>query len=162
MYADAELSEDLAYRYSLTRVWDDQLPRLCFVMLNPSTADHTKDDPTIRVCIGRAKILGFGSLVVVNLFAYRATYPKELYKLNRLEAIGNRNNLHIMKHLTESDTTIVAWGMHGSLYDRDRDFWELCEDKVYCLGMTGNNQPRHPLRISYNIKPITISKKVVK
>ena len=75
----AVVSDDGLYRYILTRTWDRSLPALVFCMLNPSTADATVDDPTIRKCIGFAQRLGYGGIIVVNLFAYRATKPRELY-----------------------------------------------------------------------------------
>ncbi len=67
-----------AYRYSLWREWDSRRPIVAFVMLNPSTADAAKDDPTIRRCASFARSWGYGSLEVVNLFAYRASEPKRL------------------------------------------------------------------------------------
>jgi hypothetical protein len=76
MLREAEISEDGKYRYALMRMWDDK-PLMMFCMLNPSTADATKDDPTIRRCIGFAKDRGYGGIYVVNLMAYRATDPAE-------------------------------------------------------------------------------------
>jgi hypothetical protein len=74
----ADLSPDGVYRYSLSRSWDFRGGNLNIIMLNPSTADHEVDDPTITRCVERAKRLGFGGLVVTNLFAFRATYPVDL------------------------------------------------------------------------------------
>ncbi|TMF61888.1 MAG: DUF1643 domain-containing protein, partial [Chloroflexi bacterium] len=67
----ATFSADRRYRYRLWRRWDGARPVVAFVMLNPSTADARRDDPTIRRCIGFAKSWGFGGVEVVNLFAYR-------------------------------------------------------------------------------------------
>src|SRR5262249_62207047 len=63
------------YRYWLTRTWDAARPAVCWLMLNPSTADAARDDPTIRRCIGLARRWGHGGIVVVNLFAWRAPDP---------------------------------------------------------------------------------------
>lgn len=80
MIRDAEGSDDGLYRYSLTRSWGDGLERVCWVMLNPSTADHETDDPTIRRVVDFSMRLGFDSCEVVNLWAWRATSPAELAK----------------------------------------------------------------------------------
>lgn len=83
-------SEDRAFRYTLWREWDvdsltgcaDDLPHghqfAQFIGLNPSTADETRDDPTIRRCIGFAKLWGYGALCMTNLFAFRATKPRDM------------------------------------------------------------------------------------
>ena len=76
--AGALLSSCGTYRYRLWRYWHTEREPLIFIMLNPSTADAMQDDPTIRKCIGFAKRLGFGGIEVVNLFAYRATDPRDL------------------------------------------------------------------------------------
>ena len=80
MIKSAEISPCGLYRYSLTRKWEAWKGTVNFIMLNPSTADAQEDDPTIRRCIGFAKAWGYGGIVVTNLFAYRATNPKELKK----------------------------------------------------------------------------------
>jgi hypothetical protein len=79
----ALLSEDGRYRYRLWRLWDDLAPVMVWVMLNPSTADADLDDPTIRKCIGFAKANRHGGIIVVNLFAWRATDPKERQQYTR-------------------------------------------------------------------------------
>lgn len=78
MKSEAILSVDRKYRYVLTRTWDETLPNIMFVGLNPSTADETTDDPTIRRCINFAKSWGYGGLYMVNLFAYRSTNPNNI------------------------------------------------------------------------------------
>ena len=76
--SEAMLSVDRKYRYVLTRTWDETLSNIMFVGLNPSTADETTDDPTIRRCINFAKSWGYGGLYMVNLFAYRSTNPNNI------------------------------------------------------------------------------------
>src|SRR5438128_1288774 len=78
MQRTAEISACGLYRWHLTRTWDDTRPTLVYIMLNPSKADALVDDATIRICIGRAMRMGCGRLVVLNLFAYRATNPLEM------------------------------------------------------------------------------------
>ena len=75
MKTDAKLSECRKYRYALWRTWDETKPHVMIIGLNPSTADETKDDPTITRCINFAKSWGYGGVCMANLFAYRATEP---------------------------------------------------------------------------------------
>lgn len=146
---DARLSSDGQYRYWLARVWDRSTESVVFVMLNPSTADATVDDPTIRRCIGFAKAWGYGGLIVVNLFAYRATNPKELSPLPRRVAAGPDNDAAIIEAVTGRDV-IVAWGALGTLYGRHLHVMALVLDharSVAMLGKASGGQPRHPLYV---------------
>jgi hypothetical protein len=144
------------YRYSLWRIWDDNLPRVTFVMLNPSTADASKDDPTIRRCINFAKDWGFGSLEVVNLFSYRATNPKELFITE--EAVGAENDFYIVQAILRSEKIIVAWGTKGYYLDRNKQVLELLKlYKVYALSLSNEGHPKHPLYIKSNIELIAIN-----
>src|ERR1700733_3748241 len=88
------------YRYKLWRSWDESLPQVAFLMLNPSKADADKNDQTIRTCIGMATRFGFGSLEVVNLFAYCATYPEELRAAKN--PIGKLNDRYIVDAVSTS------------------------------------------------------------
>lgn len=149
MIKTAVISDDQLYRYALIRLWDDKLPVLAYIMLNPSIADANVDDATIRVCMGRAQKLGYGSITVFNLFAFRSTYPKDL--LTAADPIGPENDFYLQKALN-CDKIIVAWGNHGSLLNRDMYVKNLLRlKKLWCLGVTKSNQPKHPLRISYDI-----------
>lgn len=88
----ADISDCGRYRWRLSRRWDDG-PQACFVMLNPSTADGLDDDPTVRRCVRFARGWGYGELVVVNLFPYRATDPGELITAQRRGLIGSQSPL---------------------------------------------------------------------
>ena len=137
------------YRYWLTREWNDGLPRLGICMLNPSTADHEKDDQTLRKCIGFAKSWEFGSLKVVNLFALRSSSPKALKHAS--DPVGPLNAYAILEAASEVETMLVAWGSHGGLMDRDRAVLDLLKGqplKLVCLGKTKFGKPKHPLYIS--------------
>ena len=92
---DAVLSECKKYRYMLRRVWDRTKPACLFIGLNPSTADATVDDPTIRRCVGFADSWGYGELVVGNLYAFRATKPKDMF--NQDDPVGPFNDLWLKK-----------------------------------------------------------------
>jgi hypothetical protein len=143
------------YRYSLTRMWDQSLiGHLVFVMLNPSTADDKIDDPTIRRCIGFAKTLGYGSMEVVNLFAYRATNPDELK--NCVDPIGLKNDEYILDAAKRATQIIFAWGTKGIFLNRGKLVGDLLfEYEPTCLAKTNAGHPKHPLYIKGNCKPIS-------
>jgi len=135
------------YRYSLWRAWSNDYPRIVFILLNPSTADEERNDPTLRRCIGFARAWKFGSVEVVNLFAYRATDTRELLK--RDDPVGDENDLFLRQAVERYSTVVVGWGSKGTLLGRDRKVLSLLADKkdVFCLGITKDGQPRHPLYV---------------
>lgn len=146
MRRGARFDSTAMYRYTLWRTWDASLPRVAFVMLNPSTADHRVDDPTIRRCIGFARDWGYGSLVVVNLFAFRTPSPRQLGRA--ADPIGPDNDRHLWAARRRAHATIVAWGVHGAMHGRDRHVLELLgrsRRPILCLGLTDRGHPRHPL-----------------
>jgi hypothetical protein len=140
----ATISACEKYRYDLWRVWDPELPVVNFVGLNPSTADATKDDPTIRRCIGFAKAWGCGGLLMTNLFAFRSTDPKGLLTADDPVGEGNQPSLLRAKRLARY--VIAAWGVHGTLSGRDAEVMALF-GPVQCLGYTKDGHPRHPLYV---------------
>ncbi len=145
----ALFSEDRVYRYLLRReIWVQRTTCL-FIMLNPSTADETVNDPTVTRCINFAKYWGFGRLEVCNLFAYRATDPRELYELSRVDAIGHiTNDAYIQNAIERADRVVCAWGNHGILHGRGLQI----KEKIWNAGkfplafkITQKGQPIHPL-----------------
>jgi len=148
----ATLSPCGTYRYALGRAWDPepegewdgQRPVFSIVMLNPSTADHTLDDPTIRRCIHFAKQEGCGALLVRNLFAFRATDPRALLKA--ADPFGPLNEQVLMLSLFFA-TRVAAWGaLSGRL--RRLAAPGLCaaaRPRMLALGWTKHGDPRHPL-----------------
>lgn len=132
------------WRYLLWRAAD---PRGKFVgigMLNPSQADETRDDPTIRQARARGRQAGLSSLMVWNLFAFRATFPRDLKRT--LDPVGPDNDAAIAMALALSSRTILAWGNHGEHLGRDRVVLAQCRGSdLAVLGLTGTGQPRHPL-----------------
>lgn len=159
--ASATVSPCGLYRYDLRRVWDfDRRPCL-FVMLNPSTADGDSDDPTIRKCVGFAERAGAGGLVVVNLFAFRATKPKDMFAAT--DPVGPDNDAWIKRQVGKSQMVVVAWGANVTKSNRpvirDRPFAVrkmLAEmgAGAKCLGVTGCGNPWHPLMVGYDV-PLT-------
>jgi hypothetical protein len=145
---------DGKYRYLLRRKWDENAPQITFVMLNPSIADDNQDDPTLRKCIHFAKSFHCGSLEVVNLFAYRATNPRELKKV--ADPVGSRNNCYLKLAIKRADLIIVAWGTKGIFQKRNEEVLNLISDKqsLHCLGLTKDGHPRHPLYLRKSTKAI--------
>ena len=153
----AEMSVCHRYRYTLHRDFGMQTPLLTAVMLNPSTADAVKNDPTIRRLIDFAKSWGHGSLLVLNLFAIRATDPREM--LNAADPIGPRNDEVITGALVQAKQegryVLAAWGAHGGYRGRDFHVMHKLVDGVdwRCLGRTHKGMPKHPLYIPKNTTP---------
>lgn len=135
------------YRYVLTRHIGGAKGPMLFIMLNPSTADAEKDDPTIRRCIGFAKREGVSTLTIVNLFAYRATDPKELKEVE--DPVGPENDIHIKRELEYHRTMgaiIAAWGANPIAIQRGHTILKRSAF-VLCMGKTKSGAPRHPLYI---------------
>lgn len=152
----AVLSECRTYRYLLGRKWDDG-PCVTWLMLNPSTADADVDDHTIRKCVGFSRRWGFGRLIVVNLFALRATDPRFLAK--NLDPVGPENDFYICEALREARQVICAWGCEQhlttvKLKQRVKDVcWHFPKDlPAKCLGFRKDDAPKHPLTLSYETK----------
>lgn len=141
------------YRYSLARTWAPELGALTFVMLNPSTADATQDDPTLRKCMHFAREFRFGELRVVNLFAWRSTSPLGLPQESRA-AVGEGNDRHILEAVQGSVQVICGWGAHGGKFQRDKDVLQLIRrsHSPHCLQITKGGFPAHPLYLKNDTK----------
>jgi hypothetical protein len=119
-------------------------------MLNPSTADEHRDDPTIRRCAGFTMAWGYSGFHVLNLFALRATDPRELVK--HPEPVGLLNNLALGRSAAAGRLAIAAWGAASSLpgrmlAEREAVIRQLRPDGLICLGLTKDGHPRHPLYV---------------
>lgn len=134
------------YRYELERLWgDNPEKRITFVMLNPSRADASQDDPTIRRCIRFARANGHDALRVVNLFALRTSHPRQL-RIHP-DPVGPLNDLYLMRAAAQG-SVIAAWGALGFAAERARQVHALLVDSgatILCLGLTKAGHPRHPL-----------------
>lgn len=147
---------DGAYRYTLSRQWDVTKPGIAWVMLNPSTADGEFDDMTIRRCLSFSDRWGFGTLNVVNLFAFRATDPREL-DMAKLDVVGPLNDAAIAHVCSVSSAIILAWGTNGYALQSGRveQVWSIIAPFPVlkgCLGTTKNGSPRHPLYVAKDTK----------
>lgn len=154
METGAKFSPCRLYRYSLWRVWKSDVRRMVFLLLNPSTADETKDDPTIRRCITRAINGGFGGVEIINLFAWRSTYPMNLYQVP--DPIGPENNASILGASRQAGVLVCGWGKHGALHGRDKQVLELLRASrvaPHALKLNAGGSPQHPLYLSYDLMP---------
>jgi hypothetical protein len=149
------------YRFYLSRTWDSRKPTRCFLMLNPSTADHVANDPTVERCQQRAMKDGFGKVVIVNLFALRATNPLCLY--SHLDPIGKQNDEQILKAAKRADQVICAWGRHGHINNRGITVEAMLRQhaiKLSILKLNQDGSPGHPLYLPYDLQPVLWEKKL--
>jgi hypothetical protein len=173
----ARFSDDRVMRYRLARSLTTTrleivngrvlgLLRVVWLLLNPSTADAFKPDPTVRECRKRAVPLGADVTEVVNLWALRSPYPADLRK----RAVGSRgddaiNNAEILAACTGAHLVIAAWGNHGVLDHRATIVRRLLAEAgiaLHHLGTTQHGHPKHPLgrghhRIPADQRPIAWS-----
>ncbi len=138
------------YRYMLERSWSAG-SRVTWVMLNPSTADGTHDDATIRKCVGFSKRWGHGGMRVVNIFAFRSTDPKAMFDAE--DPVGFENDWYIDRVVAMGGQVVLAWGAHGPVKRVDRVCSVISNaggKSPQCLGLTKNGNPRHPLMLPYS------------
>jgi len=154
MDKSAYISKDGLYRYCLTRIWDREKPFVCFIGLNPSTADAENDDQTMRKEINYADSWGYGGLYKANLFAFRTKEPKVMKKA--IDPIGPENDFWITAAVSLCDLVLFAWGNDGLFMDRGIQVVDMikAERKVYCLTKTKLGQPGHTLYLKKDLKPI--------
>ena len=155
MIRSAILSDARLYRYVLWRKWDESKPFVMFIGLNPSTADETDDDPTIRRCISFAKSWGFGGLAMVNLWSWRCTDPKDLL-LKTYDPVGPDNDEYLIETGRACSLIICAWG-NGPVIkalDPERPIHVArLFDNVCMLAINKDLQPGHPLYIKGDVVP---------
>jgi hypothetical protein len=143
------------YRYSLWREWGGLTPTCkgyaMFVGLNPSTADETQDDPTIRRCLAYAKAWGYDGLCMTNLFAYRATQPHDM--LAQADPVGPENDAHLLELAASAGVVVAAWGNHGAHMGRDAIVKGVLPN-LHLLKITQEGQPGHPLYLPKTLTPV--------
>ena len=166
MIKSAEISDCGVYRSMLLRLWDEALPVLVVIMLNPSTADAEIDDPTILNLIQRAKHNGYGAILVVNLCDFRSPHPSELMKA--AEPTGPNFADHMAEALEraqEVGVVLVAWGNGGAMVLPGSHWSEhdLMMDNItdnypdllpVCIGLTKDGYPKHPLARGVHRVPV--------
>lgn len=150
----ADYSDCETYRYALAREWSAAGGRVLFVMLNPSTATERQNDPTVERCERRARALGHGGFAVANIFAFRATDPREMRQA--ADPVGPENDARIAAEARHADRIICAWGTHGAHLGRGAAVEALLRGlglPLCHLGLTGAGHPRHPLYLPYARAP---------
>lgn len=151
MKSGAHFSRCREFRYALWREWDAARPRVMLIGLNPSTADAARNDPTIRRCIGFAREWGFGGLWVLNLFAFRATYPGELKAA--ADPVGPRNDAWIRSVARRTDRVVAAWGNDGGFMARSTRVRGMLKDRLEVIRLNAGGEPAHPLYLPKGLKP---------
>jgi len=134
------------FRYLLERRWLPG-PVMTWIMLNPSTAGAFTDDPTVRRCVSFARREGCGGVRVVNLFAFRATDPRELR--THPDPVGPCNDRFINEY-AQGSMVVAAWGAGGALSQRGFSAGRrlaAAGTPLSCLGVTVSGHPRHPLYV---------------
>lgn len=138
------------YRLTLHRRWAThrtRARRVCFCLLNPSTADAKVLDPTLTRCLGFAQRWGFTAMEVVNIFALRSTDPAGLRTVD--DPVGDGNDAAIVRACNRSELVVVGWGNHGGLLDRSAAVRSLLRARtntpIRCWARTKAGEPKHPL-----------------
>lgn len=154
MKKHAWLSGDRKHRFTLRRTWDEALPVFVVIGLNPSTADETADDPTIRKCIHFARREGCGSLLMLNLFSFRSTDSSVLKGMKTDDLTFRTENTKVVKEETAKAVkaggiVVVAWGGKGEIHNYG-DFFKIVLGGIplKCLGHTTKGHPKHPLYLA--------------
>jgi len=152
----AVFSEDLVYRYRLSRIWNTaggNARLACWILLNPSTADENVLDPTLRRCMGFTRRWKLDGMLVVNAFGLRSTDPRLL--LDEDDPVGRLNDEFIIRALAESSIIVLGWGANEAVRRTNRDLAVLAlvrrsGKNAKCLGTTKDGSPRHPLYLPGN------------
>jgi hypothetical protein len=148
----AKFSPCKKYRLQLWRLWDDQLPIIMFLMLNPSSADAHNDDPTIRRCVNFTKNWGYGGFYIGNLYPLISSKPKLL--LESLSVSHSENKLNLDEMAEKCDKIICAWGNFEIVKKLGipNDFLIDYKNKLYYISKSKNETPKHPLYLKSSLK----------
>ncbi len=147
------------WRYLLWRRWDEAKPAANFLMLNPSTADEFKLDPTCARARDFAERWGYGALIVTNVFAWRATDPGVLREVG--DPVGRGNDRAILCAAKEASMVVAAWGNHGAYLNRSAGVIALLREggvMPHALRVNGGGEPAHPLYLPGRLTPIEFAR----
>jgi len=161
MLKSAIISPCKKYRYQLERRTTKravQKSTVTFIGLNPSTADASADDPTIRKCIAYTQSWNFKTLLMVNLFAWRTSEPNDL--LLAEEPVGRDNDEYIADAVSRASLVVACWGEHGTLHHRADEIAALYRRRLHGIKVNRSGQPSHPLYLPAALKPEKLAKLV--
>jgi hypothetical protein len=150
----ATFSRCRRWRYLLWRCWDASKPAANFLMLNPSTADELKLDPSCTRARNYAERWGYGGLIVTNIFGWRSTDPAQLKSIK--DPVGRGNDKAILQAAKEAGIVVCAWGNHGEHMGRARAVMDLLTRNsiaLHALRITGIGHPAHPLYLPGSLPP---------
>lgn len=158
----ASFSPDRRYRYTLWRTWDESKPTVMVIGLNPSTADENHLDNTLKKCAKLAHSWGYGSFVMTNLFAFRATDPLDMKAC--FEPVGPQNDAFLRELAFACKLVLAAWGTHGGWLGRDQQVIQMLTRRgvnLSCLKLTKDGHPWHPLYVKDSTRPMRFRPAVV-
>lgn len=145
------------YRHWLSRTWDEARPYANFLMLNPSTATHLEDDPTVFRTMNYAFDWGYGGVWVTNIFDYRDTDPEKMKA--HPEPYSEANDAWIVHVARGAGIVVCAWGIDGDFGDRGTHVLALLRRNwitPHCLTKTKTGQPGHPLYLKKTLRPVPL------
>lgn len=151
---DALFSPCKTWRYRLTRSWQGGRGGILWIMLNPSTADAVRVDPTVRRAITFSIIWGHAHACIGNVFALRATSPRHLY--DHADPVGPDTDRHLAAMIGDAERIVLAWGnhaLHAQRYAQILDLLRGHERRCCHLGLTKQGLPKHPLYLSGDTRP---------
>ena len=147
----ATLTRDRVFRYTLWRHWSEGDRYVNFILLNPSTADEERDDPTTRKCVRMAQSWNFDALCITNLFAYKATEPRKMKAAS--DPIGFGNDRWLQKIAKDASLIVCAWGVDGAFSGRSAAVKRLLRRFDLHYLRISRGEPWHPLYLPDNTKP---------
>ena len=140
------------WRYLLWRQWDAAKPVANFLMLNPSTADEFKLDPSCTRARRYAEAWGYGGLIVTNVFGFRSTDPGKLRTTP--DPVGPGNDAAIVRAAKEAEIVVCAWGNHGAFLERSARIKALLrKSRLHALRVNANGEPAPPLYLPGTLRP---------
>jgi hypothetical protein len=148
--AGATFDETGKYRFVLWRIWDNTLPKVMFIGLNPSTANEMEPDPTITRVKSFATQWSYGGFYMLNLFTYITPDPKQLSKTSTPKLLAD---VHLDLYINSVDKIIFAWGNFKQAQERAKEIIQRYPN-AYCLLKNKNGSPRHPLYVKDGTIPI--------
>lgn len=155
MIKDAKFSDCGKYRFWLSRQWDESLPWVMFIGLNPSKADAVDDDNTIKRVVAIAQNLGYGGIVMCNCFPFISTKPKDIPGTQL-----DKNDYHLGQWAEVCKDIVFAWGNFKIVrqHARDKQLSALFPNAL-ALFINGNGSPKHPLFCRKDIQPVKFNQK---